>query len=76
MHELTPKWQCKIPKIKHRKEVIALKTLIIIEIFFQPENNVIYKCSFFFSFVSMWELKTFLWLTKIGEWNVNTFSWV
>ena len=47
MHELTPKWQCKIPKNQRRKELFALKILSAFEIFFQPENNVIYKCPFF-----------------------------
>ena len=41
MHELTPKWRCKISKNLRRKEVFALKTLSAFEIFFQPENNVI-----------------------------------
>ena len=48
MYELTPKWQCKIPKNQRRKELFALKTLSVIEIFIQPENYVIYKCPFFF----------------------------
>ena len=47
MHELTPKWQCKMPKNLRRKELFALKTLSVIEIFIQPENYVIYKCPFF-----------------------------
>ena len=48
MHELTPNDGVRYRKNQRRKELFALKTLSVIEIFIQPENYVIYKCPFFF----------------------------